>query len=254
MDEVWYRAPDWTTTNPLALVLYGLAGGVVVALVLARLHQWSKAKATTETEIVHPDQLSIDVINFSHLQVVGAGGLGLVVVCAMVAIVIPPVGFSLLAGCVSGTAWAILSIVRQRKDGPISSSSRSPGANTTLRLDEPSNGDEPVSPEVRRVRQLSATELKRLVDDGVPFELVDVRTDEERSVARIDGSRLLDRAYHDELLHRDKNTLLVFQCHHGIRSQQAAEHFRAQGFTNLCNLEGGIDAWSVMVDPRVPRY
>ena len=47
---------------------------------------------------------------------------------------------------------------------------------------------------------------------------------------------------------------MVFQCHHGVRSQAAAEYFQREGFRNLCNLEGGIDAWSTLVDPSVPRY
>jgi monothiol glutaredoxin len=47
---------------------------------------------------------------------------------------------------------------------------------------------------------------------------------------------------------------MVFQCHHGIRSQHAANHFAALGFANLCNLVGGIEAWSALVDPSVPRY
>ena len=93
-----------------------------------------------------------------------------------------------------------------------------------------------------------------MIESGTPFELVDVRTDEERALARIDGSRLLDQAYHDALLHRDRDTPIVFQCHHGIRSQQAAEYFRREGFRNLYNLQGGIDAWSLLVDPTVPRY
>jgi monothiol glutaredoxin len=82
----------------------------------------------------------------------------------------------------------------------------------------------------------------------------DVRTDEERAFARIDGSHLVDQTYHDALLHRDRDTPLVFQCHHGIRSQQAAEYFWRKGFRNLSNLQGGIDAWSLLVDPLVPRY
>jgi rhodanese-related sulfurtransferase len=104
------------------------------------------------------------------------------------------------------------------------------------------------------IRQLSAPDLKALLASGAVIELVDVRTDEERAIAAIEGSRLLDQAYHDVLLQRDRDTALVFQCHHGIRSQQAAEYFRAQGFTNLSNLTGGIDAWSALVDPSVPRY
>ena len=48
--------------------------------------------------------------------------------------------------------------------------------------------------------------------------------------------------------------MLVFHCHHGGRSQAAAEHFRSRGFTNVHNMVGGIDAWSREVDPDVPRY
>jgi monothiol glutaredoxin len=104
------------------------------------------------------------------------------------------------------------------------------------------------------VRQLSAPELKAMIDAGASFELVDVRTEEERAVARIDGSRLLDEAGHGRLLALDRDTPLVFQCHHGIRSQSAAEYFLQQGFGNVYNLQGGIDAWSQLVDPSVPRY
>src|SRR3954462_332572 len=104
------------------------------------------------------------------------------------------------------------------------------------------------------VRQLSAPELKALIDSGASFVLIDVRTPEERDIARIDSARLLDRAYHDELLQLDRQTPLVFQCHHGIRSQQAADYFAQQGFSNLSNLSGGIDAWSTLVDSDVPRY
>ena len=104
------------------------------------------------------------------------------------------------------------------------------------------------------IRQLSAPDLKTLLAIGTAVELVDVRTEDERVIAAIEGSRQLDRAYHDELLLRDRDTLIVFQCHHGVRSQGAAEYFRSEGFRNLYNLQGGIDAWSVLVDPAVPRY
>ena len=116
-------------------------------------------------------------------------------------------------------------------------------------------GDRPVRRIISSViRQISAPDLAALIESGAALELVDVRTDEERAIAAIDGARLLDQAYHDALLQLDRDTPIVFQCHHGIRSQNAAEYFRQQGFTNLCNLSGGIDAWSMLVDPSVPRY
>lgn len=104
------------------------------------------------------------------------------------------------------------------------------------------------------IRQISALELKAMLDAGTTCELIDVRTPEERAIAAIEGARLLDQAYHDALLELDRDTPLVFQCHHGIRSQRAAEYFRERGFRRLYNLTGGIDAWSMSVDPSLPRY
>jgi monothiol glutaredoxin len=98
---------------------------------------------------------------------------------------------------------------------------------------------------------MGVTDLKRLLDAGEPVVLVDVRTDKERGIARIEGSQPLHAVDVDKL---DKNARLVFQCHHGGRSQAAAEHFVEQGFRNVYNLKGGIDAWSAEIDPSVPRY
>lgn len=116
-------------------------------------------------------------------------------------------------------------------------------------MDEDITANEPAP-----IRQLSAPDLKALFESGTAFHLIDVRTNEERALARIEGSQLLDQSGHDALMSLDPHTPIVFQCHHGIRSQHAAEYFRRQGFCNLYNLVGGIDAWSQLVDPTVPRY
>jgi len=108
--------------------------------------------------------------------------------------------------------------------------------------------------DVPAVREIGVTELKAMLDRGERFELVDVRTPDERQRASISGSRLLDQRTYDDLIAMDPQTPIVFHCHFGDRSRAAAEHFRQQGFTNLCNVRGGIDAWSQQVDPAVPRY
>jgi monothiol glutaredoxin len=105
-----------------------------------------------------------------------------------------------------------------------------------------------------RVEQLSALELKAWMDRADPMTLVDVRTPGERDLAKIDGARLLDQGLHDHLITLDRASPLVFQCHHGMRSQAAAEYFAKLGFSRVYNLVGGIDAWSRDVDPSVPRY
>jgi monothiol glutaredoxin len=104
------------------------------------------------------------------------------------------------------------------------------------------------------VRSLSAEELKAKLDAGEKLELIDVRTPEEREIASIAGARLLDDGLLQELAGLDRDTTLVFHCHHGGRSQRAAEQFVAQGFRSVYNLTGGIDSWSLDVDPDVPRY
>lgn len=108
--------------------------------------------------------------------------------------------------------------------------------------------------EPAKVKQLTAVELKAMRDRGEAFELVDVRTEGERAVAKIEGSVLLDEATRERLEALDRATPIVLYCHHGHRSQAAAEAFRQKGFKNLYNLQGGIDAWSTSVDAGVARY
>jgi monothiol glutaredoxin len=108
--------------------------------------------------------------------------------------------------------------------------------------------------EPARVKSLTAAELKAWMDQNTAFELFDVRGEDERAIAKIDRARSLDAAGEKHLLGLDKKTAIVFQCHHGMRSKSAAERFLREGFTNVFNLEGGIEAWSQTVDPKVARY
>ncbi|MBK7828496.1 Grx4 family monothiol glutaredoxin [Nannocystis sp.] len=107
------------------------------------------------------------------------------------------------------------------------------------------------------VQQIGPTELAARMAAQMAvgeLHLYDVRSPQEREIARIAGSTLLDPAVRDQILGLPRDTPLVFHCHHGGRSQQAAEYFLDQGFTRVANLRGGIEAWSVEVDPQVPRY
>jgi len=58
----------------------------------------------------------------------------------------------------------------------------------------------------------------------------------------------------EPLANLPKDTALAFLCHTGARSARVAEQFRAHGFEKVYNVTGGIDAWSLEVDPAVPRY
>ncbi|WP_102945439.1 Grx4 family monothiol glutaredoxin [Stenotrophomonas sp. VV52] len=85
--------------------------------------------------------------------------------------------------------------------------------------------------------------------------IVDVRPADERAIAAIDGAfETFDGDNRARLEALPKDTPLAFLCHHGGRSAQAAEQFRALGFSKVYNITGGIDAWSDAVDNSVPKY
>jgi monothiol glutaredoxin len=110
------------------------------------------------------------------------------------------------------------------------------------------------NPNAPQVRQIAVSDLKKRLDAGERFEFLDVRTTEERAKACIPGTTFMSEEEAQRLSALPKDALLVFHCHHGGRSQAAAEHFASLGFSNVHNVVGGIDAWSEEIDSSIPRY
>jgi adenylyltransferase/sulfurtransferase len=108
-----------------------------------------------------------------------------------------------------------------------------------------------------RLREISAAQVHALRERGEDFLLLDVREPGEYQTARIEGARLIPlgqlEARIGELADWRARRVVV-HCHHGGRSAKACELLRARGFERLENLVGGIEAWSLTVDPGVPRY
>jgi len=85
--------------------------------------------------------------------------------------------------------------------------------------------------------------------------VLDVREPHEYEIARIDGAKLIPLSQlPDRLGDLDGHQEIVTHCHHGARSLKALEILKAAGFSKVRSLRGGIDAWSVNVDPSVARY
>ena len=102
---------------------------------------------------------------------------------------------------------------------------------------------------------ITARELKDRLDKGDQIFILDVREPWEYSLAKIEGSVLIPLGSLPQSLDKlDRNVEIVAHCHLGMRSADAAGFLLQQGFTNVKNLVGGIDAWSVQIDPTVPRY
>lgn len=103
--------------------------------------------------------------------------------------------------------------------------------------------------------EITATELLQLMERKTPHTLVDVREPDEYALCSITDAKLIPlREIPTRFNELDKNMLIILQCHHGRRSLQALQFLKTQGFTNLKNLTGGIDAWAEVCDPKMPRY
>jgi adenylyltransferase/sulfurtransferase len=102
---------------------------------------------------------------------------------------------------------------------------------------------------------ITPKELKTRLDNGDKLVLLDVREPWENAIAKLENSLLIPLGTLPQSLSQlDKNTEIIAYCHHGMRSGDATGFLLQQGFPNVKNLIGGIDAWSLQIDGKVPRY
>jgi rhodanese-related sulfurtransferase len=107
------------------------------------------------------------------------------------------------------------------------------------------------------VRQLNVRDLAAKLTANEEVYLVDVRQPWEHETAAFPNSVLVplcELSGRTDELHPTEGALVVVYCHHGIRSLSGAALLEAAGFKNVVSLTGGIDAWSLLVDPTIPRY
>ena len=105
------------------------------------------------------------------------------------------------------------------------------------------------------MKEISATQLKALLDGGEKPILLDVREAWECGICSIDGTIVIPM---NDIPNRqnelDKEASIVTICHHGMRSQNVAFFLEQNGFNNITNLVGGIDAWARTVDSNMATY
>lgn len=111
------------------------------------------------------------------------------------------------------------------------------------------------------LQQVSVEELATAIqtqgEDDI--QLIDVREPQEVATANISGFTNLPLSEYEQWstqihkrFHLEKETFVI--CHHGVRSAQMCYWLREQGFSNVKNVIGGIDAYSLAIDPTIPRY
>jgi adenylyltransferase/sulfurtransferase len=107
------------------------------------------------------------------------------------------------------------------------------------------------------VQQITPHQLADKLAAGEPVYLLDVRQPEEHAFAALPHSTLIPLG---ELTHRVEDVepppgaLVVVYCHHGVRSLSGAALLERAGVRPVASLAGGLDAWSRLIDPSVPRY
>ncbi len=113
-------------------------------------------------------------------------------------------------------------------------------------------------PESQLPLEIAPQEVRLRLQSGEKLALVDVREPAEFQLASIGGAELIPmRAVPAELSRLDAqadDTPLIVFCHHGVRSLNVVHWLREQGVEACQSMAGGIDRWSLEIDPGVPRY
>ena len=116
-------------------------------------------------------------------------------------------------------------------------------------------GIEPREETVEHAFEMTVAELKQWMEEGRQMTLIDVRNPIEWEICRIEGAKLIPMGeIQNRLGELNPEDIIVAHCHHGSRSAQVVSFLRHKGFSRAINLAGGIEAWSLEVDPSVPRY
>lgn len=103
--------------------------------------------------------------------------------------------------------------------------------------------------------EIGVEQLRDRLARGETPTILDVREPDETQIAPFAGAIEIPMGEVPARVRElDPDEDIVVLCHHGIRSGRVVTFLAKQGFRSVANLTGGIDAWSLIVDPRIPRY
>ena len=106
------------------------------------------------------------------------------------------------------------------------------------------------------IKQITPHELKERLDKGEQFEIIDVRQPYEYDICHLEESKLIplnEIPFSVDMI--EGKLPVIVNCHHGTRSQMAIQLLQHQlPHLQLLNLQGGIHAWAVEIDPDMPKY
>ena len=105
--------------------------------------------------------------------------------------------------------------------------------------------------------EIDVQQVKDLLDKQVDFLFLDCREPDEHQFCRVEQAQLIPLRQipgKKQVFLEQAEQRVVVMCHHGVRSMNAAQWLRANGITNVQSMAGGIEEWSLRIDPSVPRY
>lgn len=105
------------------------------------------------------------------------------------------------------------------------------------------------------MKSITVEELKSKMDEGVPFQLIDVREEYERSICSLNSEHIPLENLLNALDKLRRDVPVILHCRSGDRARAAAAALEQKhGFNNVYNLEGGIMAWADRFDPAMEKY
>jgi rhodanese-related sulfurtransferase len=105
------------------------------------------------------------------------------------------------------------------------------------------------------IQHCNPADVAALLTGDDPPIVIDVREQWEYDLVHLPISTLIPlSALAAKASDLDPSRSYALLCHHGMRSEMAANWLMQHGFSRLINIDGGIDAWSLDVDPSLPRY
>lgn len=108
---------------------------------------------------------------------------------------------------------------------------------------------------IRRVNEISVSQLKSLLDSGEAPVLLDVREQWECGICQLEDAIVIPmNDIPNRIDELNKDAAIVTICHHGMRSQNVAFYLEKNGFDNITNLIGGMDAWAREIDTNMATY
>ena len=104
------------------------------------------------------------------------------------------------------------------------------------------------------MKEVTVSELKKMMDNAEDFQLIDVREEHEADIATIGGELIPMGDVMDNLDKISKEKKVVVYCRSGNRSGVITKTLETKGFTNVYNMKGGISTWSDEIDPSITKY